>query len=80
MSKKELLRNPVLRGNETVNGAPLKSVCEEIGNQDLSQMNGGTTVTTTTATTVTLTPTPFLGCGNVYTVSAECSANGTPCA
>lgn len=78
MSKKEMLRNPMLRSGEKVNGAPLKGVCEEIADQDLNQTVGGTVTVTTV--TVTMIPTPIMGCGGYYTVSAECSANGKPCA
>ena len=69
MSRSEMMRNPMERGN-LVSG--ITNLQAEISEQDLNQASGGTTPV--------CTPTPIFGCGNVLTASAECSLTGNPCA
>ena len=69
MSRSEMMRNPIERRSSVV---AISNLQAEISEQDLDQASGGTTPV--------CTPTPFFGCGNVLTASAECSLTGNPCA
>jgi len=84
MTQTNLLKNAVLRNKvETKVTNPAGDIAAEIAEQDLHVQAGGTTfVATVVATVVSANQvaTKLYKCGNVLTVSAECSSSKKPCA